>query len=365
MLQIVKKNENITKEESIQDHLFLMDAYLHSHVIRNHSPKTIEKEKSFLKHWFQLHSSGASQLYTWEAMKPLIGRERVRNYALKLKNNCVTNQTIRSHLGTLSRYFSYVLEHQYIKHGNQFVRIDHYYGAIEQPISEYDIPAHSYDGEQRGIPLDPELLYDFYTCLRKNYLLKETSLGSALRARNYTMAVIAGESGLRAEEVLHLEMSDLFFKSNKIQTRFAKGTRGSGKRARTSLFPPLARDTTQYFITKYRPLIIDRESKILFCNSRGEILSYTNIRAALQDMIKVAQKNSMPLLDHLSWHWFRRIFATRFIERFPHQLSILVELLGHTSAGTVHRYVRHSDAWVDEKIKQILEESSIWPSLGG
>lgn len=364
MLELIKKDRIIAAEQASDDHKFLLNGYLQSHIIRNHSPKTVEKEKSFLKNWFQLYSTEFYPLYTWDAMKPMEGRERIKAYADKLKNNCVTNQTIRSHLGTLSRYFSYVLEHPYVQHGGQYLRLDHLYGAIEQPISEYDIPSHSYNGEQRGIPLDPELLYDFYTCLRKYYLLKDSSLKAALRARNYTMAVIAGESGLRANEITHLEISDMFFKSNKLQTRFAKGTRGSGKRARTTLLPPLARDTTQYFITKYRPQIVTTESKLLFCNSGSEVLAYESMRTALQEMVKVAQKNSLPILNHFSWHWFRRIFATRFIERFPHQLSILIELLGHTSASTVHKYVRHSDAWVDEKIKQILQGTSKWQSIG-
>ena len=82
------------------------------------------------------------------------------------------------------------------------------------------MPAHTYDGERKGVPFDPALLYDFYAVLRREYLgQKGKSL--ATTSRNYAALVLAGESGLRINEILHLEVSDLYFDSHKIQTRFA------------------------------------------------------------------------------------------------------------------------------------------------
>ena len=118
-----------------------------------------------------------------------------------------------------------------------------FYGPIEQPVSEFDCPSHSFDGEQRGIPLDPERLYDFYGVLQQKYVIP---LGHTehrhIRARNYSIAVLAGESGLRADELAHLEISkDLLFESKKLQTRWAKATHGSGKRTRPTLYPARTR----------------------------------------------------------------------------------------------------------------------------
>jgi integrase len=288
------------------------------------------------------------------------GRQTIIDYINGIIKSGITSKTVRSQVGILSRYFSYVLEHPYVKVGGNYISIIQLYGPIDQPVSEYDIPCHSYDGEQLGIPLDPESLYDFFYCLKEHYLVNDDSISAAISARNYTMAVIAAESGLRADELLHLELSDLFFESYKIQTRFAKGTRGSGKRARTTLFTLFARDTVKFYISKYRHLTVCKNisTSYLFPNKNGFALDYTSAHKALRDMIAVAQENHIPILNHMGWHWFRRIFATRFIERFPHQLSALVELLGHTSPNTVHRYIRHSEAWMDTKILQILEESS-------
>ncbi len=55
----------------------------------------------------------------------------------------------------------------------------------------------------------------------------------------------------------------------------------------------------------------------------------------LKSIVIEARNNDFPILDHMSWHWFRRVFATRFIEEFPGKLSVLIELLGHSNYNTV------------------------------
>ena len=361
MLQLFKENNvsysKISPKQQEEHHLFLLNGYLNSHLIRNHSEKTILRAKSFIHKWF---SNEDNSSYTWEVMNLTSGRQQIIGYANNLLTAGIASKTIRSYLGILSDYFSYVLEHPYVKIDDEYISIIKLYGPIDQPVSEYDIPKNSYNGEQLGIPLDPECLYDFFHCLRDHYLISDSSMSAVTNARNYTMAVIAAESGMRVDEVMHLELNDLFFKSQKIQTRYAKGTRGSGKRARTTLFTPLARDSVTFYLGKYRSLITPVDNNLLFPNKQGRVLHYTNVQKALREMIDVAQRGGIALMDHMGWHWFRRIFATRFIERFPHQLSVLIALLGHTSPNTVHGYIRHSEAWMDKRIQQILEDKTAW-----
>lgn len=363
-----KRKPAIHTVESYNHHHELLEGYLGSHVIRNHSEKTIEGERRFLVSWFREHGSGTTPLFTWQAMEPVIGRKRVLGYANSLIEGGLSSDTVRRYLGILSRYFAYVLEHPHLLNRDasslKYIRIQDLYGFIDQPVSEYDIPVHAYDGERLGVPLDPERLYDFYAVLRSQYLTASSRL--SVRARNYAMAVLAGETGLRADELLHLEIQDLFFDSKKVQTRYAKGTKGSGKRARLTLFPPLARDTIRYYLKEHRPRLSGaKDSTLLFPSQSGGSLSYSIIRQALAEMIESASRAKVPVLPHMSWHWFRRIFATRFIERFPNQLSVLVTLLGHMSPNTVHRYIRHSEAWMDQRIQSVLEGvDPIWVSTG-
>jgi len=345
------------------DHQNLLQRYFDSHRMQNHSVKTMMREKSFLSSWFELHSNQNRILFTWEAMAPVLGRKRIMNYANALIDSGLSSSTIRSYLGILSRYFSYTLEYPYFIDGEATQRIQDRYAQIEQPVSEYDFPKHVYDGEKLGIPLDPERLYDFYSIIKDKYL--NQSRYGPVSARNYAMLVLAGESGLRIDEIFHLEMVDLFFESKKIQTRFAKGTKGSGKRARVTFFTPLAQDTIRYYL-KIRPQLIgaNRDENFLFPSKSGQLLDYSSAHSALKTMIKVAQKEGFPVLSHLCWHSMRRLFATRFIERFPNRLSELVSLLGHVTPNTVHCYIRHSEAWTDNRIKEILERGFTWPSSG-
>jgi site-specific recombinase XerD len=229
------------------------------------------------------------------------------------------------------------------------------YGPIEQPVSEFDCPQHSYDGEQRGIPLDPERLYDFYAVLRENYL--NGSGMKDIRARDYSMAVLAGESGLRIDELIHLEITkDLFFESKRLQTRHAKGMKGSGKRSRPSLFTPLARDTLQFYLNHHRPSIRGAaDSDFLFINRDGGQMDRKSVSEQLGNMVSCAQTSGFPIMEHFSWHWFRKIFATRFIERFPDKLRTLIGLLGHVTPHTVHTYIQHSEAWQDRMMQESLE----------
>lgn len=362
VLNYNQKNKKTSSTEAYEDHSKLIKNYLNSYVIRNYSPRTIKKEEAFLKSWFEEHGDGLRPLYTWEAMEPVKGRKRIVDYGNTLLDNLLKSDTVRSYLGILKRYFSYVLEQPYLIKDGEPSRVDHTYGSIEQPVSEFDMPKHVYDGERLGVPLDPEKLYEFYEVLHAHYLEKGAK---AIRARNYAMVVLAGESGLRADELANLSVEDLFWDSYKVQTRCAKGSKGSGKRSRLTLFTPIARDTVKYYLNNYRSKIQGCEkTNYLFLSKSGKLLCYSGMHSALEEMLRVCKKNNFPILSHFGWHWMRRIFATRFIERFPNRLSTLIELLGHSSPNTVHRYIRHSKAWIDEEIKKVLEEGVKWPSVG-
>jgi site-specific recombinase XerD len=339
-------------------HKQLMDGFFQSHVIRNHSAATIKNNMRFLESWFQTYGSENRPLWSWEAMRPVEGRKRIVEYGKALIQVELANQTIRSYLGTLRSYFEYVLEHPFVfdKSGSPH-RLIAYYGPIEQPISEYDIPQHSYDGSDKrlGVPLDPAHLHEFYSILRKHYLLGSHA---HVRARNYTMVVLAGESGLRANELRNLETEkDLFFDSKKIQTRSAKGTNGSGKRSRLTLFTPLARDTSRFYLKTHRPQLvgIGQNSYLFPAQYGGGPISYPQMAQFLAEMVDLANRKGLFIADHFSWHWMRRIFATRFIETFPNELPTLIALMGHSSFGTIHKYIQHSLAWMDRHIQGVVE----------
>jgi len=342
--------------EAHAHHQYMIDEYLKSHRIRNHSERTIKKNRTFLNSWFRDHGSELRPLFIWEAMEPGRGPQRIANYGQYLIEMDISSKTIRNYIGMLQGLFSFVLSRPYIMQDDRAIRIDELYQRIEQPVSEYEIPVHTYDSEDKGIPIDPERIYDFLGVMREYYL------GSGrfphLNARNYAMTVLATESGLRADELINVDIRrDLFFESKKLQTRRGKGKKGSGKRSRVTLFPPLARDTINYYLKHHRPYIKGaNKSTALFISRTGRSLSYSLIHQVLEKMIKLSNKKGVYIAEHFSAHWFRKIFATRFIERYPDQLETLAMLLGHSGLGTVHTYIRHSSAWKDRKMQEILEK---------
>lgn len=367
MLKIVgeyKSPKLFPVAEALSDHYSLIDGYIASQRARGLAPSSILRSESLIQSWFELHGPEGRPLYIWEAMDSLTGRKHILDYRDLLVANELQTSTIRSYMGTLRQLFNYVLLHPVISRSEPHILIhDKYAVNLSQPVSDFDMPAYIWVGEKKGIPLDPERLYKFYQILREEYLGTDHWL--ALRERNYAMVVLAGESGLRVDELLNLDVGkDIFFESKKLQTRHAKGTKGTGKRNRVTVLTPLSRDTLKYFLKTRRKYWSVDDSGYLFLSKSGSRLTYTAVQLALKKMVAVAQNNNFEIMDHLTWHWFRRIFATRFVEKFPNKTPVLLELMGHMSPNTIHRYIRHSEAWMDDQIQEALEGAGKWQSDG-
>ena len=93
-------------------------------------------------------------------------------------------------------------------------------------------------------------------------------------------------------------------------------------------------------------------------------MTYAAAHNALAEMVLAARNSGFEIASHMSWHWARRGFATRFIERFPDKLAVLIQLMGHQNPNTIHRYIRHSQAWMDKEVQSVLERTPTWPSIG-
>lgn len=338
-------------------HEELIASFLTSHNVRGHSKKTMHEYERILRAWFRSFGSDERSLFTFEALQPHSGRQRIKDYCGALVSSGLTTQAIRSYLLCLYQYFEYVLDHPFVEREGKTLDLRELYGDLVQPISKFDMPVHGRDKEM-GLPFDPARLYEWFSVIRRCYLtVAKDSLGKALRARNYAMVVLAAESGLRIDELTHLSTDDVFFDSHRVQTRFAKGSGGSGKRSRTTIFPKFARDTIRHYIKHHRPLIPGgKMSKRLFPSVRTGIFNTQHASRIMKPIVECSVANGFPIGDQMSWHWLRRMFATRFIERFPEKLSTLLALMGHSNYATVHRYIKHSEAFMDKEIMTIINK---------
>lgn len=259
--QVENRTTHISLSEMLDDHRALLEGYLDTHITRNHSSRTFKGEQAFLTSWFEgilvadeNHPLRERQLFICEAMKPVVGRERIKEFSKGLILTGLSHLTVHTYLGALRCLFDYILEFPYIP-GQEVQFIVPKYGPIEQPVSKYDYPVHSIDQEDEGFVLTGKQLYEFYNFVRTTYI--EGKQKKLPASRNYAMIVLAGESGLRADEICMLDAlgqhRDLFYEQNLIQTRYGKGFNGSGKRVRKTIFTERAQDVLRIYEDRIRP----------------------------------------------------------------------------------------------------------------
>lgn len=260
---------------------------------------------------------------------------------------------MRTYLGYLRRLFEYILEYPYIP-GDVVQPLVAKYGRIEQPVLEYDYPVHTLDDEDEDFVLTGERLAAFYEFVRSTYIpSKQKPLPAS---RDYTMIVVAGESGLRADEICHLDTRDLFYEHACLQTRYGKAANGSGKRVRKTIFTPFAQETMRVYERAIRPAFPDAKTReALFLTERGDRVSYTGIWHNLSTIAKAARAAGLELPHKFSWHSLRKSFATNFMEEHPDQVWLLMDVMGHLSPGTLFRYVKHSKEYFEQGIGTIAQ----------
>lgn len=341
--------------EKLADHQALLQSYLDTHITRNHSSTTIDHERRFLTGWFEgfsmpdeNHPDHQRHLLLWEAMAPVAGRERIRTFSKGLVLSLYSPSTVRTYLGYLRRLFQYVLEYPYIP-GDEVQSLVAKYGRLEQPVLEYDYPVHVLDGEDEDFVLTGERLVAFYEFVRSTYIPGKQKRFPV--SRDYTMIVVAGESGLRADEISHLDVRDVFYSHSCLQTRYGKGAGGSGKRVRKTLFTPFAQETMHVYETAIRPAFPDAKTQAaLFLSERGERVVYSGMWSSLHAIAQAARAAGLELPHKFGWHSLRKSFATNFMEEHPEKVWLLMDLMGHLSPGTLFRYVRHSREYFEQGI---------------
>jgi site-specific recombinase XerD len=141
--------------------------------------------------------------------------------------------------------------------------------------------------------------------------------------RDLAMWFVFADSGLRCQELCHLQISDL--SDNELVIRSGKG----GKRRSVSLGETATRFLHEYVDT-YRPSGAD----YLFLTDEGSELKPRHVAKRLELWAKKAGvKKAAP-------HRFRATFATQFVLREGNDLVKLQVLLGHSTLDMSRRYVK-------------------------
>ncbi len=166
-------------------------------------------------------------------------------------------------------------------------------------------------------------------------LLERIPALTPLEVRDRAMLELAYACGLRAEEIVNLDLGALDFDSEQLRIE--------GKGSKTRIVPvgePAQRAVGRYLERARHTLVSNHAEPALFLSKSGRRLSPSDVRRRLQRWVKEAA-----IAGGVSPHALRHSFATHLLEGGA-DLRTIQELLGHSSVATTQIYTRVEPSWL-------------------
>jgi integrase/recombinase XerC len=185
-----------------------------------------------------------------------------------------------------------------------------------------------------GAPKQPQRLPQVLKPAEVAALLDRIPASTPLELRDRAMFELAYASGLRAEELVSLEVGAVDFDSELVRVE--------GKGGRTRLVPAgeHALRALEIYLSRGRPALVDDGQQALFLSKSGHRLSTSDIRRRLAVW---ARQAGVPPLAGVHPHALRHSFATHLLEGGA-DLRAIQELLGHANISTTQVYTRVESA---------------------
>jgi integrase/recombinase XerC len=168
-------------------------------------------------------------------------------------------------------------------------------------------------------------------------LLDSIPAATPLEVRDRALFELAYACGLRAEELVTLDLDALDFD--------AEAVRVEGKGGKTRLVPlgEHARQALERYLAKARPVLQTGDGDpALFLSKSGRRLSTSDVRRQLSGWTRRAVARS-PALARAHPHALRHSFATHLLDGGA-DLRAIQELLGHATISTTQVYTRVESA---------------------
>ena len=297
-----------------------------------------------LKNIFKIEKTVSSTLiHENEKKNPL----ECMAHELRILGYC--QQTIKSYIGHLRRYWSFNRQIDYYDENNikeyLFNIVDH-----NQCSSSYLAQAIcSIKFWYCKVLKIPEFEFQIYIPRKKqllpNVLSKEEIMRIFRHIKNIkhkAMLMLTYSAGLRVSDVVSLKISDIDSKRGVITIHS-----GKGKKDRVSLLSSKALDVLKEYYKTYRP------QEWLFPGSEeGKHITARSIQTVFERACREAKLIKKPTM-----HWLRHSFATHLLESGV-DLRYIQELLGHTSSKTTEIYTHVTSKQI-EKIKNPLDDMDL------
>jgi site-specific recombinase XerD len=168
-------------------------------------------------------------------------------------------------------------------------------------------------------------------------LLDRIGASTALELRDRALFELAYSSGLRAEELVTLELGAVDFDSELVRVE--------GKGGRTRLVPAgeHALRALERYLARARPALPSGDERALFLSKSGRRLSTSDVRRRLRVWAEHAHLTGGGSLTGVHPHALRHSFATHLLEGGA-DLRAIQEMLGHANISTTQVYTRVESA---------------------
>jgi integrase/recombinase XerC len=249
---------------------------------------------SQLAEWARAHELGPSEL----------GSRDLRRFAGVLSERGVTKSTVARKLAAVRSFYGSLVERGELAANPG--------DLVSSPKRDAYLPAVLKPGEVAA-------------------LLEQMPGATPLELRDRAMFELAYSAGLRAEELVNLDLAGA--------NADAEELRVEGKGGRTRVVPAgeYAWRSLDAYVARGRPALAaaaDRADPSLFLSRSGRRLSTSDVRRRLRLQVRRAA-----LQGGVTPHTLRHSFATHLLEGGA-DLRVIQELLGHASISTTQTYTR-------------------------
>ncbi len=181
-------------------------------------------------------------------------------------------------------------------------------------------------------PKRPQRLPRVLKASEVSVLLDRIPATTPLQLRDRAMFELAYASGLRAEELVSLDVESIEFDSERVRVE--------GKGGKTRLVPTgeHALAALEHYLVRGRPILLTDQTRALFISKSGRRLGTSDVRRRLRAWARAAAA-AEPGLSGAHPHALRHSFATHLLEGGA-DLRAIQELLGHSSISTTQVYTR-------------------------
>jgi site-specific recombinase XerD len=261
------------------------------------------------------YSNDVGQLAAWADGRDMapgaLGHRELRRFAAHLSNNGISKAGVARKLAAIRSFYSALLRS----------------GAVGAN------PADLVATPKRDSKLPRVLSRE-----EVERLLDRIPARTALELRDRAMLELAYSCGLRAEEVVNLDLDSPDFEGERLRIE--------GKGGKTRLVPigePAQLALSRYLERGRRALSNGGSEKALLVSKSGRRLHPSDVRRRLERWVREAA-----IAGGVSPHALRHSFATHLLEGGA-DLRTIQELLGHSSLSTTQVYTQVEPSWLQSQ----------------